>query len=155
MTQLRTNVIAYINKLLIKTLEFYLKCYISDIHWVSTGENQNPKPNLISFGYPNPKIMGKKSNPNPLDPKSMELQPKTAPLPSLIAIVPHCRSCSSPLLSSCSALVHIAGVQMHELLLSTVLTLVLTTVRSKGKCNKALLALSSLLLQTHLLTNVY
>jgi hypothetical protein len=66
MTQLRTNLIAYINKLLIKTLEFYSKCYISDIHWVSAGENRNP----ISFGYPNLKTVGEKSNPNPnpLDP---------------------------------------------------------------------------------------
>jgi hypothetical protein len=74
MTQLRTNLIAYINKLLIKTLEFYSKCYISDIHRVSTAENRNPKPNPISFGYPNWKTMGEKSNPNlnPLDPKSAE-----------------------------------------------------------------------------------
>jgi hypothetical protein len=86
MTQLRTNLIAYINKLLIKTLEFYSKYYISDIHWVSAGENRNPKPNPISFGYPNPKTVDEKSNPNPnpLDPKSAELRPETAPLLSLL-----------------------------------------------------------------------
>jgi hypothetical protein len=81
MTQLRTNLIAYINKLLIKTLEFYSKYYISDIHWVSIGENRNP----ISFGYPNPKTVAKKSNPNskPLDPKPADISPEPAPLPSL------------------------------------------------------------------------
>jgi hypothetical protein len=73
MPQLRTNLIAYINKLLIKTLEFYPKCYISDIHWVSAGENRNPKPN--------PKTVGEKSNPNlkPLDPKPADIRPKPCP----------------------------------------------------------------------------
>jgi hypothetical protein len=81
MTQLRTNLIAYINKLLIKTLDFYSKCYISDIHWVFAGENRN----LISFGYPNPKTVGEKSNPNPkpLDLKPTDIRPEPAPLPSL------------------------------------------------------------------------
>jgi hypothetical protein len=88
MTQLRTNLIAYINKLLIKTLEFYSKCYISEIHWVSAGENRNLKPNPINFGYPNLKIVGEKSNPNPkpLDPKPADIHPEPAPLPFLVTV---------------------------------------------------------------------
>jgi hypothetical protein len=84
MTELRTNLIAYINKLLIKTLDFYSKCYISDIHWVSMGENQNLKPNPISFGYLNLKTVGEKSNPNlkPQDTKLADIGSKPAPLPS-------------------------------------------------------------------------
>ena len=78
---------------------------------------------------------------------------------------PHCCCSSSPLvlISTTQLLLH-AGAHHHlvhtdppayELLLSLVLPLVLTTARSKGKCNKALLASLSLLLETHLLTNVY
>jgi len=59
MTQLRTNLIAYINNLLIKTHVFLFKMSILDLHWVFAGENRNPKPNPISFRSPNPKTMGK------------------------------------------------------------------------------------------------
>jgi hypothetical protein len=62
-------------------MSFYSKCYISDIHWVSTGENRNPKLNPISFGYPNPKIVGEKSEPNP---KPADIRPELDPLPALL-----------------------------------------------------------------------
>ena len=57
------------------------------IHWVSKGENRNPKPNPISFAAQNLKTMGEKSslNPIPLDLKPTEIRPKTEPLPSLCA----------------------------------------------------------------------
>jgi hypothetical protein len=82
MTQLRTNLIAYINKLLIKTLEFYSKCYISDIHWVPAGENQNPKQNPISFGrVSEPENRGRKIKPEPetARPKTHGYPPRTRP----------------------------------------------------------------------------
>ena len=47
------------------------------------GGKPNPKPNPIGFGAPNPKIVGKKSSPNPQDPKPVDIRPETAPLPSL------------------------------------------------------------------------
>ena len=78
---------------------------------------------------------------------------------------PHCCCSSLPLLLITTAqLLLCAGAHhwlvrtdppVNELLLSTVLPLVLTAARSKGKCNKALLASPSLLLETHLLTKVY
>jgi hypothetical protein len=40
MTQLRINLIAYINKLLTKQMSFYLKCTILDLHYTSAGGNQ-------------------------------------------------------------------------------------------------------------------
>ena len=40
-------------------MSFYSRWSISDLHWTFVGRNQNPKPNLISFGSPNPKTMGK------------------------------------------------------------------------------------------------
>ena len=56
------------------------------IHWVSTGEKSNPKPNPIVFGAPNPKTVSEKSPPNPnlLDPKHADTRPEPAPLPCLI-----------------------------------------------------------------------
>ena len=78
---------------------------------------------------------------------------------------PHCCCSSSPLLLICTAQPLLRAGAHHriartdpsanKLLLSPALTLVLITARSKGKCNKALLASPSLLLETHLLTNVY
>ena len=55
------------------------------IHWISTGEKSNPKPNPIVFGTPNPKTMSEKSPPNPnlLDPKPADIRPETELLPSL------------------------------------------------------------------------
>ena len=49
------------------------------------GEKSNPKPNLKSFGAPNPKIMGEKSYPNPntQNPKFADIQPEIELLASL------------------------------------------------------------------------
>ena len=79
MTQLRTNLIAYINNLLTKRMFFLFKM----IYFRPPLDIRGWKPNPISFRSPNPKIMEKKSKPNPPDPNSAELRPETAPLPSL------------------------------------------------------------------------
>jgi len=48
------------------------------------GGKPNPKSNPIGFGALNPKTVGEKSspNPNPREPKSADIQPEIAPLPS-------------------------------------------------------------------------
>jgi hypothetical protein len=60
-------------------MSFNSKWFISDIHWISTGEKPNPKPNPI----PNPKTVGEKPspNPNPQDPKPAGIRPEPDPLP--------------------------------------------------------------------------
>jgi hypothetical protein len=66
-----------------------LWCFVTrgNTEGVIAGETQNPKPNPISFGYPNPKTVGEKSNPNtkPLDPKPVDIHPEPTSLPSLPA----------------------------------------------------------------------
>jgi hypothetical protein len=61
-------------------MSFLFKMFYFDLHWASADENRNPKPNLISSGSLNPKTIGWKSNPNPLDLKSVELRPKNRPI---------------------------------------------------------------------------
>ena len=58
------------------------------IHWVSTGDKPNPKPNPISFEAPNPKIVDEKSfsNPNP-NSKPADIRPETKPLLSLFFLL--------------------------------------------------------------------
>jgi hypothetical protein len=58
-------------------MSFNSKWFISDIHWISTGEKPNP--------IPNPKTVGEKPSPNsnPQDPKPAGIRPETDPLPSL------------------------------------------------------------------------
>ena len=76
-------------------------CIYTHIHMyihifrISTGEKRNPKPNPIGFGTPNPKTIGEKSssNPNPPEPKSADIRPETAQLPSLTEGVYYCNQC--------------------------------------------------------------
>ena len=107
------------------------------------------------------KVMQRASNPYPIIPT-----PATPPSPHTHSFsCPHCCCSSSPLLLiTTTQLLPRAGAHRRlahtdppaiELLLSPVLPLVLIATKSKGKCNKALLASPSLLLETHLLTNVY
>ena len=62
-------------------MSFNSKWFISDIHWISTGG----KPNPIGFGAPNPKTVGEKPslNPNPQNPKPVDIHLKSDPLQSL------------------------------------------------------------------------
>ena len=64
-------------------MSFNSKWFISDIHWISTGGNQNPKPNLKP--NPNLKTVGEKPTPNPKPkkPKPADTRTEPDPLPSL------------------------------------------------------------------------
>jgi hypothetical protein len=63
-------------------MSFNSKWFISDIHWISTGEKPNPKPNPIPNPKPNQKTAGEKPSPN-TNPKPTDIRPKPDPLPSL------------------------------------------------------------------------
>jgi hypothetical protein len=52
------------------------------------GGKSNSKPNPIPNSKPNLKIVGEKpsSNPNPQDPKLVDIRPEPDPLPSLLSL---------------------------------------------------------------------
>jgi hypothetical protein len=75
-------------------MSFNSKWFISDIHWISTGEKPNPKPNPIPNPKPKPKTVGEKPSPNPKpqDPKPAGIRPEPDPLPSLLTSQPLCNT---------------------------------------------------------------